>query len=507
MSSHQAESHETIYSRKTEIHLQISDGNLKPALRRVHDFAADYGIREHQNEVVLLDARLSQMRREVRQFGISDNTSVERNKITNNVLSFIDEIIDYFESAHPESIQLEKTPPLQTENTNNQKGAANDEATSDIPQEPALATSNKPQADNTDDELHLDSDISIMPKPKLGNLPEKKLKITGNNAPEAPLKLTPRSNTSATETISSIPVFTCEDLEKDYSAFSLSEVKLELYPGQICGLVGINGSGKTTLLKMIAGELTHSKGNLAFPGLHPDLNWHAIRNQIAYVQQSPPTWYGSLEDNLTFVAAEHGLRGADNRAEVDRILYRLSLDDFRQHTWSQISGGYKMRFELARALLSQPRLLVLDEPLSPLDVLTQQLFLEDLRHLSNAHHQPMAVILSSQNLHEVEGVADQLLFLNAGKAIFNGSSDDLGKRFNDHLFELQVSGSTDDLEQALEPLTEPTVIAFGQSFHVVVPKSITGAQVIRAVLDANIQINHYRDISRSTRRLFDTQGD
>ncbi len=447
-------------SRSSEIRTQLSDGNLKPALRRLHDFAADFGQRDHQNEVVLLDSRLSQMRRDIRKFGISDSTSVERNKITANVLSLIDEIVDHFDQTQLKLI---------------------------------------PQASIT--EIHLDISHSA------AQLPVTPPKTSAGSPSKQNQRQTPNIDVVEPTLVDSVPIFKCEDLAKSYSAFSLSEVTLELRSGDICGLVGINGSGKTTLLRLIAGELRHSQGSLAFPGLSADLNWHAIRNQIAYVQQAPPTWYGSLEDNLTFVAAEHGLTGAENRAEVDRILYRLSLEDYRHHTWNQISGGYKMRFELARALLSQPRLLVLDEPLSPLDVLTQQLFLEDLRHLTNAHHQPLAVILSSQNLHEVEGVADQLLFLNGGKAVFCGNADDLGDRFGDHLFELQVTGSTDDIERALEPLTDPTVEAFGQSFHISVPSSVTSTQVLKALLEAHIGIRHFRDISRSTRRLFDSQGE
>ena len=82
-----------------------------------------------------------------------------------------------------------------------------------------------------------------------------------------------------------------------------------------------------------------------------------------------------LVDNLHFAAAIHGIRGKENEDEVDFIIWRLGLDKYRNATWNEISGGFKMRFSLGRALVYNPRLLILDEPLANLDVNTQLLFL------------------------------------------------------------------------------------------------------------------------------------
>ena len=109
-----------VYSRRSEIRDQLSDGNLKPALRRLHDFAADFGTREQQNEVVLLDSRLSHLKRDSRQLGITENTAVERNKINADVLSLIDEIIDASESLQPQLALTADVTPLHSEKAKGQ---------------------------------------------------------------------------------------------------------------------------------------------------------------------------------------------------------------------------------------------------------------------------------------------------------------------------------------------------------------------------------------------------
>jgi ABC-type multidrug transport system ATPase subunit len=121
--------------------------------------------------------------------------------------------------------------------------------------------------------------------------------------------------------------------------------------------VGVNGSGKTTLLRVLAGEIATDAGTLAYPLLCPNpLDWLRIRSQIAYVPQRPSRWYGILEENLYLHAALRGLTGRANEDEVEFILHRLGLEIYRKARWHEISGGFQMRFELAKALVGHPKL-------------------------------------------------------------------------------------------------------------------------------------------------------
>ena len=204
--------------------------------------------------------------------------------------------------------------------------------------------------------------------------------------------------------------------KRGFRDFGLNGINLELHAGQITGLVGVNGSGKTTLMQIVRGALRADGGQIEYPELtRENSSWEHIRRQIAWVPQHLPSWPGYVVDNLHLRAAQFGVRGKKNIDEVEWLLHRLDLADFRRARWNDLSGGYRMRFALARALLSSPRLLVLDEPLAHLDILAQQLFLRDLKAISLSSERPLPVLMSSQHLYEVESLADQLLFLNNGR--------------------------------------------------------------------------------------------
>ncbi len=139
--------------------------------------------------------------------------------------------------------------------------------------------------------------------------------------------------------------------------FCLSPIDLELNLGEITAVVGENGNGKTTLLRMLAGDLAISEGELSYPLLteNSQKDWYYIKQNIAYLPQELPKWYGSLMNNLHFTATIHGIKGDDNIREVSWMIYRLGLEEYRKAKWSEISSGYKTRFSLARALVWKPK--------------------------------------------------------------------------------------------------------------------------------------------------------
>ena len=126
-------------------------------------------------------------------------------------------------------------------------------------------------------------------------------------------------------------VLECTKLVKGYrrGGFTLRDVSLEARYGDIIGVVGRNGNGKTTLFRLIVGELRPDAGVMRFPVIQPTgdrVHWSRVRQQIAYVPQDLPPWYGSLRSNLHYEAAIHGVRSPDNEREVDYIVERLASE-------------------------------------------------------------------------------------------------------------------------------------------------------------------------------------
>lgn len=167
--------------------------------------------------------------------------------------------------------------------------------------------------------------------------------------------------------------------------FSLKNINLTLREGEITGLVGENGNGKTTLINIIAGELSPDKGRVFFPFLGSNHSkWSQAKKEIGYLPQRLPRWRGSLKDNLHFSASLNGLYGKNNEKEVEYITYRLGLEKYQNLNWDEISGGFQTRFALASLLIWNPKLLILDEPLSNLDINAQVEFLQDIRDLASS---------------------------------------------------------------------------------------------------------------------------
>ncbi|MBN9292475.1 MAG: ABC transporter ATP-binding protein [Flavobacteriia bacterium] len=291
-----------------------------------------------------------------------------------------------------------------------------------------------------------------------------------------------------------------ENISRSYGAgrFALQNVSLNINVGEIIGLVGENGNGKTTLLRILAQELAFDQGQIKYYLLED--NNYDRRTKLVYIPQRTPIWYGSLYDNLKFTASNYGIKGELNQLIVDMMIIRFGLWEYRKLNWSELSSGYKMRFELARTFLRKPRILLLDEPLGNLDVKSQQIILEDLKGLAQSPSNPIGIVLSSQQLFEVEKIADKVLFLRKGVPEF----------FSDKQVQEEISFTIIELETdaVLEQIQElfakyPSKIMFnGGTYTIEIGQPNAYKEILARLAGSDIEIRYIRDISNSTRRFF-----
>jgi ABC-2 type transport system ATP-binding protein len=303
------------------------------------------------------------------------------------------------------------------------------------------------------------------------------------------------------------PVCVGERLGKKFSGsdFHLYGVDLTLTPGEITAVVGQNANGKTTLLRIVAGELRHSEGMLTYPLLSQGskLDWSAIKSQIAYLPQELAPWQGSLRDNLHYEAALHGIYGDDNEREVDFFIERFELGPHLNKRWAQLSGGTKLRFALARVLIWKPKLLVLDEPLANLDVLAQSRLLQDVLDLARSPRYPLAVMMSSQHLHELEAVASSVVFLRGGDVVFNGKVEDIGKDRPYNVYELGTDADPDVLRDLFHDPDHGPPLHDGVSYVLKTATAVDSRAVMQKLLTAGIDVTYFRNISHSIKSLFE----
>jgi ABC-2 type transport system ATP-binding protein len=299
------------------------------------------------------------------------------------------------------------------------------------------------------------------------------------------------------------------NLGKRYTqgSFSLTDVSLELNAGGIIGLVGENGNGKTTLLRLIATELKPDSGTISYPFIKDAEDDYDLRTRLVYIEQRIPRWWGSLMDNLQFTLAHYGLRGNDNLLWAEMMIARLGLRPFRQLTWARLSSGYRTRFELAKTLLRQPKILLLDEPLANLDILSQQTILQDLRYMARSTVSPFGMLLSSQHIYEVEKVSDRIIFLKSGKPQYSAPADaaaveEAVAAGAPLIYEMEALCTRDTLAAAFSTLSLEGLSFNGGVFIVQFAGGTGEPQVLRALADAGIPLQYLRNISASSRRFF-----
>lgn len=299
------------------------------------------------------------------------------------------------------------------------------------------------------------------------------------------------------------PLLSADKLAKTYGRgkFRLGDISMTIHPGDVWGLVGENGNGKTTLLRMLAKDLSYNSGTLSF---HLDGQKHSgydLRTKLTYIPQRTPKWHGSLKNNLKFTATHYGIKGEENELRVLMMIIRFGLWNYRHHQWSELSSGYKMRFELARTFLRAPRILLLDEPLANLDVLAQQLILEDLKSLSQSISNPIGIVLSSQQLFEVEKISDKVLFLKKGVPTHLSDANNREAQASS-VIELDVAASREALQTAFSALPAFELTFNGGLYMLTVAAPDQMNAVLKALVQHDIPVKYARDISQSTRRLF-----
>ena len=204
---------------------------------------------------------------------------------------------------------------------------------------------------------------------------------------------------------------------------AVDDLTIDVPLGSITVLLGPNGAGKTTTVRLATGALRSDEGTITILGLDPHTDGDEIRARTAVVPPKPAL-YDRLSgwDNLTFTA---DIFGADHRA-IRPAAERFGIDHALDLDAGTYSTGMRTRLALARAVLHDPEVLLLDEPTAGLDPESARAVLNMIRELAGRGR---TIVLCTHLLHEAEGVADQVVLMGKGQARIAGTQGDLADQF------------------------------------------------------------------------------
>ncbi len=238
-------------------------------------------------------------------------------------------------------------------------------------------------------------------------------------------------------------------LQKLYgSTTAVERLSFDVDPGEAVGLLGPNGSGKTTLLRMLATLLKPSAGYARIFDQDGRYQAPKIRRMLGFMPDLPAMEDDlNVEEYLDFFAALHGLVGAEKTGRVRGLLDLLDLNPVRERATGALSRGMQQRVALARTLVHDPSILLLDEPAANLDPRSR---LEILAVLRELRKMGKTIVISSHILPELEDLCTRIVILQKGSLVFAGPPREAAARFRTRRkIEMIVEGDEAKLREAL----------------------------------------------------------
>ena len=229
---------------------------------------------------------------------------------------------------------------------------------------------------------------------------------------------------------------------------AVQDLSFTVEDGQICGLLGPNGAGKSTVMNILTGYIAPTSGSVSVEGHPLPEEAAAARACVGYLPETPPLYPDmTVAEYLRFAAELKGVRRAGRAAAVAAAARRTGVEDVLPRLIRSLSKGYRQRVGIAQALLSDPKVIILDEPTVGLDPAQVTGIRRLIQQLGHKH----TVILSSHILSEVQAVCSRVLILSHGMLAADGTLEELtaGGRSLEQVF-LELTGSDAPGEEGAE---------------------------------------------------------
>jgi len=231
------------------------------------------------------------------------------------------------------------------------------------------------------------------------------------------------------------------NLVKSYDGRTVvNQVSYDVAEGEIVGLLGRNGAGKTTSFRMTVGMITPDAGQVVFNGqdvTHLPMYKRAQRG-MGYLAQEPSVFQRlTVEENLKAILETRPLKKAERQARAEELMSQFDLAKNRNQQARTLSGGERRKLEIARALISEPSLILLDEPFAGVDPVAVEELQVEIRKLRDEHE--ISMLVTDHNVHNVLAVCDRVYVMSEGRVFAEGTPKEI---INDENVRKTYLGST-----------------------------------------------------------------
>ena len=290
------------------------------------------------------------------------------------------------------------------------------------------------------------------------------------------------------------PAIEIKGLTKSYgNVHALNGVDIKINEGEFFGLLGPNGAGKTTTINILTGLVFRDKGSTEVFGKDTVNDYRFTRSKIGIAaQEFSVDWFFPIEKLLFFQAGYYGIRKKDAKPTIDKLLARLGLEKKKDARLRQLSGGMKRRFQLAKALVHDPDIIILDEPTAGVDV---ELRRDLWQYLRDLHYKGKTILLTTHYIEEAELLCENVAIIDEGKILKEGTP----KILTQELGTAGISINIGNTNQKLDPyFSEYTYTIEKNRLHFSVKDPDKALpKIIKKLSEADIHINSI-DSNRSS---------
>lgn len=298
------------------------------------------------------------------------------------------------------------------------------------------------------------------------------------------------------------------NLNKKFGNFSaVKNLNFQIRRGEIFGFLGPNGAGKTTTMRMVTCFIPPTSGTILVDGHDTAADSLYVRQKIGYLPENNPIYNDlTVKEYLRFVADIRGIKGSKQDARINELFSTCNLTKMATRQIGKLSKGYRQRVGLAQAMMHNPDLLILDEPMSGLD--PNQII--EIRNLIKKMGQEKTVIYCSHILSEVAATCDRILIINDGQIVASGTPDELTSRSaRGNRYIVKVKADRTDVESAFGSLggvSSVTITGVADAWLsaeiVVVEKEEIGEAIFRCVVEKGWSMSELKHEAASLEEAF-----